>query len=157
MVLKRNVTANDVWKSLADLFHDNKEVRSMELHEELCSLEIRSLTIAEYFKKIKHVASIIHHTQPPLNLLEARSMLPLEESRLSQKQGRDTTRDTPSSPSVLLVSGSSANKDRPNKELCRNFQRSFCRFGDRCKFIHSRGSPNDKPSQWGSQARSTAP
>ncbi|GJZ47866.1 hybrid signal transduction histidine kinase M [Tanacetum coccineum] len=187
-VLKRNVTTKDVWKSLVGLFHDNKEARSMELHEELRSLEIGSLTISEYFKKIKvisyllsnidssvseknllmyaanglidkyeHVASIISHTKTPLILLEARFMLLLEESGLTRKQGRDNAGDTPSSLLVLLASGSSANKDRPNKELCHNFQHGFCRFVDRCKFIHSRGSHNGKSSQWGSQARSTAP
>ncbi|GKA38756.1 hypothetical protein Tco_0731307 [Tanacetum coccineum] len=51
--LKRNVTATDVWKILVDLFHNNKEALSMELHEDLLSFEIGSLTISEYFKKIK--------------------------------------------------------------------------------------------------------
>ena len=186
-VLKRNVTAEDVWKSLADLFHDNKEARSMELHEELRSLEIGSLSIAEYFKKIKvisdllsnidspvseknllmyaangltdkyeHVASIIRHTKTPLTLLEARSMLLLEESRLSRKQGRDSARDTPSSSTVLLASGSDTNKGRNNKEFCRNFQRGFCRFGETCRFVHAHKSQNGKSSQWVSQPRSTA-
>ncbi|GJY72602.1 ribonuclease H-like domain-containing protein [Tanacetum coccineum] len=46
-VLKKNVAAKDVWKSLADLFHNNKEARSMELHEELRSLELGSLSISK--------------------------------------------------------------------------------------------------------------
>ncbi|GKD53372.1 hybrid signal transduction histidine kinase M [Tanacetum coccineum] len=162
--------------SLADLFHDNKEARSMKLQEELRSLDLGSLSIAEYFKKIKlisdlltnidssiseknlimyaanglsdkyeHVASIIRHTKSPMTLLEARSMLLLEESCLSRKQGREFTRDTPSSSTVLLASGTiQNNKGRTNKEICKNFQRGFCRFADRCKFVHTRSSQNGK-------------
>ncbi|GKB43875.1 hybrid signal transduction histidine kinase M, partial [Tanacetum coccineum] len=171
------------WKKLDSL----DKARSMELHEELRSLEIRSLSIAEYFKKIKvisdllsnidapvseknllmyaangltdkyeHVASIIRHTKTPLTLLEARSMLLLEELCLNRKQGRDSTHDTSSSSTVLLASGSGSNKGRSNKELCRNFQRGFCRFADRCRFVHARGSSNGKSQQWGSQSRPSA-
>ncbi|GJW44167.1 kinase RLK-Pelle-LRR-I-1 family protein [Tanacetum coccineum] len=64
-ILKRNVTAKDVWKSLADLFHDNKEARSMELHEEL--LEIGSLSIAEYFKKIKLIFDLLSNIDSTLS------------------------------------------------------------------------------------------
>nr|GEX78849.1 hybrid signal transduction histidine kinase M [Tanacetum cinerariifolium] len=158
-VHKKNVEAKDVWKSLVDLFHNNKEARSMELHEELRSLELGSLSISEYFKKIKvisdllsniespvseknlimyavnglaekyeHVASIIRHTKTPLTLLETRTMLLLEESRLSRKQGRDNARD-PTSSTVMLASHNGAhNKGSTNKDLCRNFQRGSCRF-----------------------------
>ncbi|GKC29603.1 ribonuclease H-like domain-containing protein [Tanacetum coccineum] len=185
MVLKKNVTAKDVWKSLGDLFYDNKEARSMELQEELHSLDLGSLSIVEYLKKIKlisdlltnidspiseknlimyaanglsekyeHVASIIGHNKIPMTLLGVRSMLLLEESRLSRKQGRESTRDTPSSSTVLLASGNSPNnKGRTNKEICRNFQRGFCRFADCCKFVHTRGSQNGKTLQWHSQGR----
>nr|GEY30480.1 myb-like protein P [Tanacetum cinerariifolium] len=135
-VLKKNVTVQNVWKSLEDLFHDKKEVRAMELHEELWSLELDTLSIAEYFKRIKvvsdllsniespvdeknlvmyavnglgdkydHVARIILHFKNPLTLLETRYMLLSEESRLNRKQGRGHTRDTPSSPTVLMATG----------------------------------------------------
>nr|GEX20781.1 copia protein [Tanacetum cinerariifolium] len=108
----------------------------------LRSLELRSLSIFEYFKKIKvisdllsniespvseknlimyavnglaekyeHVASIIRHTKTSLTLLETRSMLHLEESHLSRKQGRNNARDTTSS-MVLLASHNGAH----NKE-----------------------------------------
>ena len=187
-VLKKNVTTKDVWKSLAYLFHDNKEARSTELHEELRSLELGSLSIAEYFKKIKvisdlrsnidshvaeknlvmyvvngltekyeHVANIIRHTKTPLTLLETRSMLLLEVSRLSRKQGREHVRDNPSSSTVLLASSNGAHKKgRTNKDMCNNFQRGFCRFGDRCKYAHPRGSQNGKSPQWTSNASSNA-
>ncbi|GKC24776.1 Myb-like protein P [Tanacetum coccineum] len=57
IVLKKNVLAHDVWKSLEDLFHNNKDARAMELHKELQSLELGSLSIAEYFKRIKQYYS----------------------------------------------------------------------------------------------------
>ncbi|GJZ44585.1 ribonuclease H-like domain-containing protein [Tanacetum coccineum] len=184
-VLKKNVTTQNVWKSLADLFHDNKEARAMELHEELRSLELGTLSIAEYFKRIKvvsdllsniespvddknlvmyavnglgdkydHVASIIRHSKNPLTLLETRSMLLLEESRLNRKQGRGQARDTPSSSTVLMASGSgNSNKGATNKEICKKFQRGHCRFGDRCKYVHHRVSHSGKLSQWNAQNR----
>ncbi|GJT73409.1 ribonuclease H-like domain-containing protein [Tanacetum coccineum] len=52
-VLKKNVTAKDVWTSLKNLFHDNKDARARELQEELRSLDLGNLTIADYFKRIK--------------------------------------------------------------------------------------------------------
>ncbi|GJX78829.1 ribonuclease H-like domain-containing protein [Tanacetum coccineum] len=58
-VLKKNATAKDVWKSLEDLFHDNKEARAMELHEELRSMKLRDLSIVEYFKRIKVIADLL--------------------------------------------------------------------------------------------------
>nr|GEX49968.1 hybrid signal transduction histidine kinase M [Tanacetum cinerariifolium] len=186
IVLKKNVKAKDVWKSLADLFHNNKEAHFMELHEELRSLELGSLLIFEYFKKIKvifdllsniespvseknlimyavnglaekyeHVASIIRHTKTPLTLLETRSMLLLEESRLSRKQGCDNARDTTSS-TVLLASHNGAhNKGSANKDLCRNFQRGSCRFGEHCKYSHTNptGARNGNNNNRGSAAQ----
>nr|GEX23336.1 myb-like protein P [Tanacetum cinerariifolium] len=52
-ILKKNVTAPNVRKSHEDLFHDNKEAHAMELHEELRSLELGTISIVEYFKWIK--------------------------------------------------------------------------------------------------------
>ncbi|PWA64309.1 hypothetical protein CTI12_AA344550 [Artemisia annua] len=169
-VLKKNVSAHDVWKSLEDLFHNNKDARAMELHEELRSMELGSLSIAEYFKRIKvisdllsnigspmdyknlvmyavnglgekyeHVGSIIRHSKSPLSLLETRSMLLLEESRLNRKQAHGNARDTPSSSTVLMAATGSGNKlGNGKKELCRNFQRGNCRYGARCKYLHGK-------------------
>ncbi|GJZ28355.1 hybrid signal transduction histidine kinase M [Tanacetum coccineum] len=58
-VLKKNVTTKDVWKSLEDLLHDNKEAHTMELHEELRSMELEDLSIAEYFKRIKVIVDLL--------------------------------------------------------------------------------------------------
>ncbi|GJR77800.1 ribonuclease H-like domain-containing protein [Tanacetum coccineum] len=40
-------------------YPDDREARSMELHEELRSLEFRSLTTVEYFKKIKVISDLL--------------------------------------------------------------------------------------------------
>ncbi|GJT49037.1 ribonuclease H-like domain-containing protein [Tanacetum coccineum] len=64
-VLNRNVTSTDVW-NLADLFHDNNEARSMDLHDELHSLKIGSLTISEYFKKIKVISVLLSNIDSPV-------------------------------------------------------------------------------------------
>nr|GEZ54132.1 hybrid signal transduction histidine kinase M [Tanacetum cinerariifolium] len=146
-----NKQNHDIWKILVDLFHHNKEARSMKFHEEIRSLEIGSLTISEYFKKIKVISDLLSNIDSPVsekNLLIVSS---------HPKQGRGNARDTHSSSSVLLASSYSINKDRSNKELCRNFQRGFCRFDERWKFVHSRGSHIGRPSQWGSQNYSPAP
>ncbi|GJW88092.1 hypothetical protein Tco_0163432 [Tanacetum coccineum] len=58
-VLKKTVTAKDMWMSLKNIFHDNKDARALELHEELRSLDLGNLTIAEYFKKIKVTADLL--------------------------------------------------------------------------------------------------
>ncbi|GJS45525.1 ribonuclease H-like domain-containing protein [Tanacetum coccineum] len=173
IVLKKNVSAHDVWKSLEDLFHNNKDARVMELHEELRSLELGSLSIAEYFKRIKvisdllsnidspiddknlvmyavnglgdkyeHFSSIIRHSKNPLSLLETRSMLLLEESRLKRKESHGHARNTPSSSMVLIASSGSGNKGNGKKELCRNFQRGNCRFGARCRYMHGKQNDN---------------
>nr|GEV62354.1 hybrid signal transduction histidine kinase M [Tanacetum cinerariifolium] len=144
-VLKKNVTAKDVWTSLKNLFHDNKDARALELQEEVRSLDLSNLTIVEYFKKIKvtadllsnidadvdektlvmyvingfgdrydHVASIIRHNPKRPTLLETRSMLLLEESRMNRKQNRSHTGDNSSSPNVLVAS---LKADPPKKTL----------------------------------------
>ncbi|GJZ83426.1 ribonuclease H-like domain-containing protein [Tanacetum coccineum] len=149
-VLKKNVSAKDVWMSLQDLFHDIKEARAMELHEELRSMELGSMSIFKYFKKIKvafdllsnidspidnknlvmyivnglgdkyeHMASIIRYNKPSPTLLETRSMLLLEESRLNMKQNQGQPCDNTSSSTVLMAAGNNNNnsKGTHNKQL----------------------------------------
>ncbi|GKF65481.1 Myb-like protein P, partial [Tanacetum coccineum] len=66
IVLRKNVSAHDVWKSLEDLFHNNKDAHVMELHEELRSLELGSLSITEYFKRIKVISNLLSNIDSPI-------------------------------------------------------------------------------------------
>lgn len=48
----------------------------------------------------------------------------------------------------------------PKKELCRNFQRGSCQFGDRCKFLHTTPQQQTKPNNafgFGSQSATQFP
>nr|GEU97861.1 hypothetical protein [Tanacetum cinerariifolium] len=62
---KLDSLVKNVWKSLKDLFHDNKEAHAMEVHEELRSLELCTLSIVEYFKRIKYVHHRVSHSGKP--------------------------------------------------------------------------------------------
>ncbi|XP_076909641.1 zinc finger CCCH domain-containing protein 46-like [Bidens hawaiensis] len=42
----------------------------------------------------------------------------------------------------------------PKKELCRNFQRGYCQYGERCRFLHAnqqQAKPNSNPFGFGTQ------
>lgn len=47
----------------------------------------------------------------------------------------------------------------PRKELCRNFQRGSCQYGDRCKFLHAtpQGPQQSKPNPFGFAAQNATP
>ncbi|GJT43822.1 hypothetical protein Tco_0952537 [Tanacetum coccineum] len=94
-VLKKNVTTKDVWKSLKELFHDNKYARAMELR----SLELGNLTISEYFKKIKMVSDLLSNIESPVdeNSLVMHAINGLSES--------------PSSSTILMATGPNPSKD----------------------------------------------
>lgn len=48
MIMKRGLTARQVWKTLDDLFQSNKSAKAMQLNEDLRNIRIGDLTITEY-------------------------------------------------------------------------------------------------------------
>nr|XP_043625093.1 zinc finger CCCH domain-containing protein 16-like [Erigeron canadensis] len=43
----------------------------------------------------------------------------------------------------------------PRKELCRNFQRGYCQYGERCRFLHASQQQQAKPNPFGLGTQST--
>nr|GEV54222.1 myb-like protein P [Tanacetum cinerariifolium] len=144
-------------KSLKELFHDNKEARALELESELRFMDLGSMSIFEYFKRIKvisdllanidspieektlvmkaingldekfkHVTSIIRHRTKRPSLLEARTMLLVEESHMNRKNKNSVTRENTSSPTVLMA-GTSPNRGQsgPDRSNGRGSDETF--------------------------------
>ncbi|GKA58473.1 hybrid signal transduction histidine kinase M, partial [Tanacetum coccineum] len=170
-VLKKNITAHDVWKQIKDVFHDNKTAKAMQLDNDLRTIELGSMSITEYFHKIHRiadllanidspvdeanlvtyainglgdrfdqVAGIIRHRETTPTFAQTQSMLLLEESRLARKSSHHSARDTSLSGSVLLAANTNT-RNTSTQQVCRNFQRGHCNFGNRCRYLHV--SPND--------------
>ncbi|GJW62496.1 ribonuclease H-like domain-containing protein [Tanacetum coccineum] len=66
-VLKKNITAHDVWKQLKDVFHDNKTARAMQLDNDLRTIELGSMSITEYFHKIRRIADLLANIDAPVD------------------------------------------------------------------------------------------
>ncbi|CAH1428415.1 unnamed protein product [Lactuca virosa] len=72
MVVKLGMTTHDLWKSLENLFRDNKDVRAMQLDHDLRSIEIDDLYVSDYYYKIKvlsYLLSNIDQAVPEKNLV----------------------------------------------------------------------------------------
>ncbi|PWA55352.1 hybrid signal transduction histidine kinase M [Artemisia annua] len=66
-VLKKNVTVETVWKSLKNIFHENKYARAMKLDNNLRTIELGNLTITEYFHKINHITDLLANIDSPVD------------------------------------------------------------------------------------------
>nr|GEU50304.1 ribonuclease H-like domain-containing protein [Tanacetum cinerariifolium] len=128
--------------------------------------------------KYGSLAQIISHKDPFPDLATMRSMFSTEEMRLRSKSPIQPTNMTASAPQVLLATSNitrggdnrnTHNRDnrKPNTstEVCRNFGRGLCRWGDSCRFVHdsNRGTGNTRTifnssqniltNQWGQGVR----
>nr|GEX35932.1 hybrid signal transduction histidine kinase M [Tanacetum cinerariifolium] len=96
--------------------------------------------------KYGSLAQIIAHKDPFPDLATMRSMVSTEEMRLRSKSPIQPTNMTASAPQVLLATsniprgGDNCNtrnhdnrKPNTSTEVCRNFGRGFCRWGDSCR------------------------
>ncbi|GJR77555.1 hybrid signal transduction histidine kinase M [Tanacetum coccineum] len=66
-VLKKNMSAHDVWTMLKDVFHDNKSAKAMQLDNDLCNIKLKNLTITEYFHKINRLADLLANIDAPMD------------------------------------------------------------------------------------------
>nr|GEZ91876.1 hybrid signal transduction histidine kinase M [Tanacetum cinerariifolium] len=72
------------------------------------------------------------------------------------RKHRNRARDTTCSPTVLMTTSNNNTKNN-NRQVCRNFQRGACSFGERCSYLYvdsngNRQSGNNitqgSPQQW---------
>lgn len=61
MIMKKNLTACQVWKNLDNLFQSNNSAKAMQLHEDLCNIEIANLTVSEYCHKLKVIFDLLQN------------------------------------------------------------------------------------------------
>ncbi|XP_071729300.1 uncharacterized protein [Rutidosis leptorrhynchoides] len=60
-------TAHEAWVFLEKTFHDNKLLKTMELNAELRDLDIGSLTVEEYFRKIDRIDTHLRNLANTIN------------------------------------------------------------------------------------------
>lgn len=58
-VLKPDSIAADVWRTIQDLFHENKETKIIELDDELRHLSIGNQSILECCSKVKSISDLL--------------------------------------------------------------------------------------------------
>ncbi|GJX17034.1 ribonuclease H-like domain-containing protein [Tanacetum coccineum] len=105
--------------------------------------------------KYGSLAQIVAHKDPFPDLATVQSMVAMEELRLRSRSSVLPTGTTSSAPQVILAEASSRNqtgwnnRERDNRtttrEVCRNFGRGFCRWGDACRFLHDSSRSSGTP------------
>ncbi|XP_023749957.1 uncharacterized protein LOC111898260 [Lactuca sativa] len=71
-VHKKNQNAYDLWDSLENLFHDNKDAREMQLDQELWNITQGDSTINAYCTQIKNLVDLLENIEvvvPEKNLV----------------------------------------------------------------------------------------
>ncbi|XP_071695713.1 uncharacterized protein [Rutidosis leptorrhynchoides] len=113
--------------------------------EELVTYAITGLN-----DRYPHATHIILHSKD-FSDLNIRSMITLEEMQSQRKnRGLHESQGTPSTPTALVAQ---ANHQPPSRssntttQVCRNFSRGHCRFGERCRYIHQTTRPGNLQSQ----------
>nr|GEX84066.1 hypothetical protein [Tanacetum cinerariifolium] len=169
-------TDRDAWERVKKLFQDNKRTRMVALKGELHDVVTYSINGLSH--KYGSLAQIIAHKDPFPDIATMRSMVSTEEMRLRSKSPIQPTNMTASAPQVLLATSNIPRGDgnrntrnhdnrKPNTstEVCRNFGRGFCHWGDSCRFVHdsnhgtgntrtpSNLSQNIRTNQWGQGVR----
>ncbi|KAL7582106.1 uncharacterized protein LOC111896828 [Lactuca sativa] len=58
-IIKKNTTAYDVWSSLENRFHDNKDTRAMELDIEIRNLSMSDSSMDDYINRVSKLADML--------------------------------------------------------------------------------------------------
>ena len=126
-----------------------------DLGSDISEDDVVTYAINGLSEKFGSLAQIIAHKDTVPTLATMRSMGTTEEMRLQSKSPILPTNTTSSSPQVLLTEATNArgpdsrnNHERDSRtnntrtEVCRNFGRGFCRWGNTCRFIHDSNRSN---------------
>ncbi|GKC12192.1 ribonuclease H-like domain-containing protein [Tanacetum coccineum] len=109
-------------------------------------------------EKYQNLAMLIAHKDPFPDLATVRSMVMTEELRMRSKTTLPNDNNTSSAPQVLLAQASATRgndgrtpRDRDSRnnnktEVCRNYGRGFCRWGQECRYIHDSSRGNQRPT-----------
>ncbi|XP_048625567.1 uncharacterized protein LOC106411960 [Brassica napus] len=65
-VLKTRCSARDLWVTIENLLHDNKEARAIQLENELRSLTIGDMSVHEYCQKLKTTTDLLANIDSPV-------------------------------------------------------------------------------------------
>lgn len=102
-ILRKNVTAYDVWSDLEKFFRGHKENRAMELDDELRTITIGDSTIDSYFARIKRITDLLNNIDATV---PERTILLYALNGLGQKYSSVATFirfQRPPSPWMMLV------------------------------------------------------
>ncbi|GJV08481.1 ribonuclease H-like domain-containing protein, partial [Tanacetum coccineum] len=126
-----------------------------DLSSDMSDDDVVTYAINGLSDKYGSLAQIIAHKDPFPDLATVRSMVATEELRLRSRSSVLPTGTTSSAPQVLLAEASSRNQTGWNnrkwdnrtttREVCRNFGRGFCRWGNACRFLHDSSRSSGTP------------
>ncbi|XP_071741282.1 uncharacterized protein [Rutidosis leptorrhynchoides] len=109
--------------------------------EELVTYAINGLN-----DRFPHATHIIRHRSPFPDLNIVRYMITLEDMQLQRKNRvLNDSQGTPSAPTALLAQAASSISPRASNtttQVCHNFSRGHCRFGEKCRYIHQVTQPS---------------
>ncbi|GKF10789.1 developmental and secondary metabolism regulator VEA1-like protein [Tanacetum coccineum] len=66
-ILKKNVSARDVWISLENLFRDNNDARAIQLDSDLRNITLGDMSIGDYFQRIKSISHLLQNIDKPVD------------------------------------------------------------------------------------------
>ncbi|XP_071719310.1 uncharacterized protein [Rutidosis leptorrhynchoides] len=132
-------TIDEYFRRIDKIAAQLKNLRSTVADPDLVTYAVNGLN-----EKFPHASHIILLSEPFPNYETVRSMLTLEELQFHRKNrssSSELTQGTSSSPSVLIAQTTSppSHNHRPppsSPQVCRNFSRGSCRFGDKCRYLH---------------------